>query len=76
MKTELYLYLESIMKKEKELKKLIIFLENKDNPTGVRNWLMAYAKTNGEFIYKTSIKDGVTFNRLIGYKLAIRINLL
>ena len=55
-------------KGERIKKGLIIFLENKDNPTGVRNWLMAYAKTNGEFIYKTSVKDGTTFNRLIGYK--------
>jgi hypothetical protein len=55
-------------KGEKLQKGMIIFLENKDNPTGVRNWLMDYAKTNGEFIFKTSVKDNITYQRLIGYK--------
>jgi hypothetical protein len=43
-------------------------LEIKDNPTGVRNYLLAYAKENGEFMYKNTEKDGVTYTRMIGYK--------
>jgi hypothetical protein len=53
---------------EKVSKGLIKFLEIKDNPTGVRNYLLAYAKENGEFIYKSTEKDGVTYTRMIGYK--------
>jgi hypothetical protein len=55
-------------KGEKVSKGIIKFLETKDNPTGIRNYLLNYAKENGEFIYKTTIKDGVTFQRMIGYK--------
>jgi hypothetical protein len=49
-------------------KGLIKFLENKDNPTGVRNYLVEYAKEHGEFLYKSTIKDGQTYTRMIGYK--------
>jgi len=49
-------------------KGMIIFLENKDNPTGVRNYLLDYAKKNGTFLYKTSTKGDQTFQRMIGYK--------
>lgn len=55
-------------KGEKVSKGLIKFLEIKDNPTGVRNYLLNYAKENGEFLYRTTIKDNVTFQRMIGYK--------
>jgi hypothetical protein len=47
---------------------LIIFLENKENPTGIRNYLIDYAKKNGEFMYSSSTKDGVTHTRMTGYK--------
>lgn len=53
---------------EKVSKGLIKFLEIKDNPTGVRNYLIEYAKENGEFLYKQTVKDGQTFTRMIGYK--------
>jgi energy-coupling factor transporter ATP-binding protein EcfA2 len=53
---------------ERLSKGLIVFLENKENPTGIRNYLLDYARENGEFIYKTSNKDGQTFSRMIGYK--------
>lgn len=55
-------------KGEKVSKGLIKFLENKDNPTGIRNYLIEYAKENGEFLYKETVKDGQTFRRMIGYK--------
>lgn len=55
-------------KGEKISKGLIKFLEVKENPTGIRNYLIAYAKENGEFLYKHSTKDGVTYTRCIGYK--------
>ena len=53
---------------EKVSKGMIIFLENKENPTGIRNWLLEYANKNGKFIYKQSTKNGQTFNRMIGYQ--------
>ena len=53
---------------EKVSKGMIIFLENKENPTGIRNWLLEYANKNGKFLYKTSTKNGQTFNRMIGYQ--------
>jgi hypothetical protein len=55
-------------KGEKLSKGLIRFLDNKDNPTGVRSYLIAYAKENGEFLYKETTKDGQTFKRMIGYR--------
>jgi hypothetical protein len=55
-------------KGEKVSKGLIKFLEIKDNPTGIRNYLIEYAKENGEFLYRTTVKDGQTFQRMIGYK--------
>jgi hypothetical protein len=55
-------------KGEKVSKGIIKFLEIKDNPTGVRNYLIEYAKENGEFLYRTTVKDGVTFQRMIGYR--------
>jgi hypothetical protein len=55
-------------KGEKVSKGLIKFLEIKDNPTGVRNYLLEYAKENGEFLYKQTVKDGQTFTRMIGYR--------
>lgn len=47
---------------------MIIFLENKDNPTGIRNWLIDYANRNGQFLYSTAVKGGQTYQRMIGYK--------
>lgn len=55
-------------KGEKISKGMIRFMENKDNPTGIRNMLIGYAKEHGEFIYSSSIKDGQTYQRMIGYK--------
>lgn len=55
-------------KGEKVSKGIIKFLEIKDNPTGIRNYLLGYARENGEFLYRTTVKDGVTFQRMIGYK--------
>lgn len=49
-------------------KGLITFLETKDNPTGIRNFLIAFAKKNGEFMYSPYVKEGVTHQRMIGYK--------
>lgn len=47
---------------------LIIFQEHKENPTGIRNWLIAYAERNGTFNYKESKdKEGVTHKRWSGY---------
>lgn len=51
---------------------LIDFIEERTNPTGIRNDLMLYAKNNGEFIYETY--DGedkgkkVVKKRIVGYK--------
>jgi hypothetical protein len=55
-------------KGEKISKGLIKFLEVKENPTGIRNYLLAYAKENGEFLYRQTVKDGVTYTRCTGYK--------
>lgn len=53
---------------KKVQKGIIQFLENKDNPTGVRNYLLDYANKNGTFLYKTSVKNGKSYERMIGYK--------
>lgn len=48
----------------------IIFIEEKNNPTGLRNFMFEYAERNGRFI-KTSYfseKEKVTKDRIIGYK--------
>jgi hypothetical protein len=48
---------------------MIIFIENKENPTGIRNKLIAHAKTQGSFIYEDSVgSGGKVFSRMIGYK--------
>lgn len=50
----------------------IDFIEDRNNPTGIRNYLVNYAKENGEFIYEDYIteEDGkkIKKQRLIGYK--------
>lgn len=50
----------------------ITFIGEKDNPTGMRNFLMHYAKQHGNFIYETyyTEEEGkkVTRQRIIGYK--------
>lgn len=49
-------------------KGLMIFLEYKDNPTGIRNYLLDYATKNGTFTYSNAItKEGQTIQRIIGY---------
>ena len=49
----------------KQIKKgLIDFIENRNNPTGIKKFLMDYANKNGKFI-----KNGNEFNkRITGYK--------
>jgi len=50
---------------------VIQFLEDRDNPTGMRNTILAYAKLNGEFQFQEyeTTDDGkkVKKQRLIGY---------
>src|SRR5690606_13021062 len=50
----------------------IDFIEAKENPTGLRNYLLRYADQNGEFIYESykTLENGreVEKNRIIGYK--------
>lgn len=50
----------------------IDFIEDRVNPTGIRNYLINYAKENGDFLYEDYIteEDGrkVKKQRLIGYK--------
>jgi len=51
----------------------IDFIEDRDNPTGLRNYIFQYAKVNGEFIfepYKTRDETGkeVIKQRLSGYR--------
>lgn len=41
----------------------IIFIQNKDTPTGLRNFLLDYAKYNGEFIYDSNKEN----KKIIGY---------
>jgi hypothetical protein len=54
---------------QQEEKGMITFLENKDNPTGIRNYFLDYAKRNGEFLYSsTTSKEGVKYTRMVGYK--------
>lgn len=49
----------------KQIKKgYITFIENKDNPTGLRNWLFAHANKYGEFVRE----GGKTNKRITGYK--------
>jgi hypothetical protein len=50
-------------------KGLIIFIEHKTNPTGIRNYLLDYAGKNGSFIKQTHTKqDGTTYETVLGYK--------
>jgi len=47
---------------------LISVIENRDNPTGIRNSLLSYAASRGTFKYSTAkTKEGKTVNRRIGY---------
>ncbi len=57
----------------KQLKKgAIDFIADRDNPTGLRNYLLHYGRENGEFVmekYKTREKGVDTLKeRIIGYK--------
>lgn len=47
---------------------LIIFVENRDNPTGIRNNLIKYASTKGEILYSKTEKDGKVYQRIIGFR--------
>lgn len=50
-------------------KGVIIFHETKENPTGIRNKLLAYAEKNGQFVYEDSVgSGGKVYRRMIGYK--------
>lgn len=54
---------------KQETKGLITFMEEKDNPTGIRNYLMARAERNGSFTYSSfTDKEGKTHYKKIGYK--------
>jgi hypothetical protein len=48
---------------------LITFITNKENPTGLRNFLMRNAEQNGSFIYEQYKKKGSEeiFNKLVSY---------
>ena len=47
---------------------IIDFRENKENPTGIRNYLLEYAEKNGHFINDVKQKsDGTNVSRKIGY---------
>jgi len=51
----------------------IDFIEQRDNPTGLRNYLITYAKNNGEFVYQTYYvlnqkNEKEKRERVIGYK--------
>ena len=51
-----------------EKKGFIIFLEQKENPTGVRNYLIDYAKKHGEVLYTKFVgKDGKAHQKIAGY---------
>lgn len=51
---------------------VIEFIEQKDNPTGLRNNLLSYAEQHGKFVYEhySIMENGVKVNksRIIGYK--------
>lgn len=51
----------------------IDFIEQRENPTGIRNYLINYAKANGEFLYQSyhtvdTKGERVERKRVIGYK--------
>jgi hypothetical protein len=56
----------------KPLFERIDFIEDKSNPTGIYNYLLEYAKKNGEFIYEDYFiqEEGQTVSkkRIVGYK--------
>jgi hypothetical protein len=46
----------------------INFIEEKDNPTGVRNFILDYARQRGKFVYEEfKGTDGKTGRRIVGY---------
>lgn len=45
----------------------VIFLENRDNPTGIRNFLIKYAENNGTFHKIKSQNGDKVFERITGY---------
>jgi hypothetical protein len=53
----------------KMLKKGVInFIDFRENPTGVRNWLIAYGEKNGKFVYEHfRDKNGKSGKRTVGY---------
>ncbi len=53
----------------KQIKKgIIIFLAQRDNPTGMRNFILSYAQEHGKFIKQTFTNNGKSFEKIIGYK--------
>jgi hypothetical protein len=47
---------------------IISVIEDRDNPTGVRNRLLNYAEEKGKFIYREDTFKGKTVKRAVGYK--------
>ncbi len=45
------------LQKEEIKEGIIQFMEDRDNPTGMRNTILAYAKKNGEFIYQDLLEQ-------------------
>ncbi len=49
-------------------KGIVYFKSAKDNPTGIRNALIEYAKTRGEILYEHFKVGEQTFKRVVGYR--------
>ena len=50
-------------------KGIITFIENKENPTGIRNKLLAHAELNGQFTWESSVgSNGSTYSYRKSYK--------
>jgi len=48
---------------------VINFIENKENPTGIRNYLLAHAERNGVFTWESSVgSGGATYSHRSSYK--------
>lgn len=48
---------------------VINFIENKENPTGIRNYLLAHAERNGIFTWESSVgSGGATYSHRSSYK--------
>lgn len=48
---------------------IITFIENKENPTGIRNFLLSHAEKNGVFTWESSVgSGGATYSHRSSYK--------